>query len=107
MPSWLGRMNATWPLGILTLAGGRLTVRVRGFRWLAGRLEGCTPDEIDLAFPVKRGLSSGVGVRRGDGKEFYFWTRRGDEVIYALRRAGFSTSDEIRRAGVITGRSKR
>ena len=79
--SRIGRTNASWPFGVLSLAEGRLTVRLRGFGWLAGRLEDCTPDEIDLAFPVGLRRPSGVGVRRSDGKEFYFWTRAGDEVL--------------------------
>jgi hypothetical protein len=90
------RVDATWPLALLEIAGPRLSLRLR---W-PGRLFGAkdlsaTPDELKRIYPVRRLMVSGVGFTDRNGRDFYFWTRKSEEVLHLLCRNGYSVTDTV------------
>ncbi|MEU8713823.1 hypothetical protein [Streptomyces sp. NPDC048663] len=103
IPSLLGwRLNATWPLGVLTIEGGRLHLCVRAlgpFAKLFGiRPLECAAQEIAEVF-LCHGMfgTSGVGFRTEDTRYFYFLTGRIQDVLEVCRQQGFAVSDEKQR----------
>jgi hypothetical protein len=54
-----------------------------------------TPDELKRIYPVRRLMVSGVGFTDRNGHDFYFWTRKSEEVLHLLRRNGYSVSDTV------------
>jgi hypothetical protein len=93
----LGRMNATWPLAVLELVDGEVTVRVRpAVLTRLFRIERFTVECVDLAeaAPVRGRLpgTSGVLLRSRDGNSAYFWTGHREPILTALAAEGFSVS---------------
>jgi hypothetical protein len=92
------RVNATWPLAVLEVVGSRLSLRLR---W-PGRLFGAeelsvTVDELTRVYPIQGLMSSGVGFTNRDGRDFYFWTGKREEVLEILRGRGYPVSDTVER----------
>lgn len=91
-------MNATYPLAVLELDAGRLTLRSRWFAGLFG-LKGldAVPAQVRSAFPCRGIDAVGVGFRTMDGLLFVFWTEmHRDSVLDALRDHGFTVKPEAR-----------
>jgi hypothetical protein len=92
------RLNATWPLAVLTVGSGRVHLRVRPALFAAKPYDSSAGD-LKEVFPCRGTFgSSGVGFRSYDGRLFYFWTGRRDAVLDACRSAGLPVSSEVRRA---------
>ncbi|WP_405947323.1 hypothetical protein OG588_12380 [Streptomyces prunicolor] len=97
-----GRLNATWPFGVLTVDPGRLRLRIRlfGAVWqLSGAqpLAG-TPEDIVEVFPCRGRLGTpGVGLRTVQGHRYFFWTSATATVLDACRREGFTVSTEVQK----------
>ncbi|MFI8458157.1 hypothetical protein [Kitasatospora sp. NPDC085464] len=95
-----GRLNATWPFGVLTVGSGRVHLRARliGAVWRmsgAEPLDG-TPEEIAEVFPCRGRLgTAGVGLRTVQGHRYYFWTGAVATVIDTCRHQGFTVSSEV------------
>ena len=90
------RVDATWPLAVLEIAGPRLSLTLR---W-PGRVFGAeslstTAEELQRVYPVRRFLVSGVGFTDLHGRDFYFWTRKGQEILDSLRGAGYPVSEVV------------
>jgi hypothetical protein len=107
-PTPMGRGNATWPLGALTLDEGGIELRMGFGRFGFTVLPRTDRFEVEGIFPCRGGLlaSPGVGLRLGDGREFYFWTSRESsrEIIGLLEQEGFPASHETRRTLVYKAR---
>lgn len=94
------RVNATWPLAVLELQGDRVSLRLSvpftGAQPLYAR-----PADLLGVFPVQNRWpgTRGVGLRTFDGREWYFWTFQGAEVLDRLRQQGFPVSSVPQRAG--------
>lgn len=91
MPTKYLRMNATWPLAVLTIADGRVSIRLRGPLQRTGGVPlDATPAEIAEVFPT-RGMwrTSGVGFTDRAGWEWYFWTRRVQPILAMLDERGY------------------
>jgi hypothetical protein len=103
LPGSMGRMNATWPLAVLELAGVEVTLDVRPS--FVARLFGvdhfaCDSGHLTEAFPVKGRLfgSAGVALRRDGDAVRYFWTNQRESVLQALAATGFRVSWHEQRA---------
>jgi hypothetical protein len=88
----LGKVTATWPLVVLELVGGELTLRMRP-QWL-GTAFGVRPlrataNSEAVAFPARGWFRSlYVGIRTDHG-EAYFWTANREAMLAMLESAGF------------------
>ncbi|MEV7321939.1 hypothetical protein [Streptomyces sp. NPDC093970] len=98
-----GRLNATWPFGVLIVGPGqqlRLRMRLFAPMWqLTGArpLEG-TPEDIVEIFPCRGRLGTqGVGFRTVQGHRYFFWTHATATVLDACRREGFTVSAEVQK----------
>jgi hypothetical protein len=98
VPTRNARINATWPLAVLTVVGDAVRLSLRGpgrviARPLGAQSLHATPVDVPRVFPVAGFTASGVGFRTRDGREFFFWTRNGPVVLDRLRLAGYTVSD--------------
>jgi hypothetical protein len=93
------RMHASYPLVVLELADGRLTLRLRPR--LAGTLFGAQPlsvqpADLKLIYPIrgKRVVSvRGVGFRTPDNRDWYFFVSPVTDILTALHASGFPVTD--------------
>ena len=93
-----GRLSAGWPLGVLTIADGRISLVPRGpFRGFSGGVTVPLSD-VSCAFPLRgRLVWPGVGFDYADGKIAYFWTyRQRAAVLDLLRHLGVRIDSEPR-----------
>ncbi|MFK0173785.1 hypothetical protein ACIQU5_33905 [Streptomyces sp. NPDC090306] len=95
-----GRLNATWPFGVLTVEHRRVRLRIRFFGAVP-RLSGAqpldgTPEDIVEIFPCRGRLgTSGVGLRTDQGRRYFFWTGAAARVLDACRREGFTVTTDV------------
>jgi hypothetical protein len=76
-------------LGSLAVTDNRLVIRGRGEMTT-------TPSEATI-FLARRLGQRGIEVRRPGQQSYYFWTTERDDVVAALKRAGFEVADaEVR-----------
>lgn len=86
----MGRMNATWPLAVLTVHEDALTIRFRPK--LIARCFGMGPyvwhvGEVIVVYPVIGrflGLSRGLAVESRTTPLVYFWTQQPEPILTAL-----------------------
>ena len=109
LPCSLGRANGTWPLGELALDGRRVMLRLRPhfFARLAGAssLE-AVPEDLEVVFPAVGYMGGrGLGFRRRDGTEYYFWKGMSiaGPLLEMLAQIGFPVQREPRRARQVWG----
>ncbi len=102
VPGSMGRMNASTPLGVLEIAPGRLTLRVRP-RFMASlfgaRALVMTPADVEVIFPARRKLRyRAVGIRPYDEPPSYFIVPGGNRgpILSAVAAAGFPVQWEER-----------
>ena len=89
------RVNASFPLAELILDRDSLQLRLRGPLNRFARAESIhvKPTDIAEVFPIRASFRfRGVGLRRLDGREYYFKTTRCDEILQDLSVAGFQVS---------------
>lgn len=106
VPSTLGRLNATVPLAVLTIADGRLRLHPRPFPFPMFTDFEVPLREIAAAFPLRGTLmTSGVGIELSDGLLAYFWTLSNQgPVLAALHQHGVRIDQTPRRAiGALKG----
>jgi hypothetical protein len=74
------------------------TVQGRFMQWWTGaRSLTVAPGDRVTIFPVRRaGPGMGIGIEPEGRRPWYFWTRTGDEILAALRQAGFEIAPERR-----------
>ncbi|HVA59639.1 MAG TPA: hypothetical protein VNG13_03755 [Mycobacteriales bacterium] len=98
-----GRFDATWPLGVLTVDDGGLTLVPRGL--LARVSAGLVVRLVDVtcAYPLRGRVAwRGVGFDFEDGRTAYFWTfGQRDSALDALRARGVRVSPVPRTAAAI------
>lgn len=98
MPSKMGYVTASRPLGVLEVAPGRIELRVRLpiARWVFGidNLD-VTAGQGAVVFPTRRlsGLD-GIEIRVPGRPSSYFWNTNRSEVLVAVAAAGFEVSDQ-------------
>lgn len=98
------RVNASAPLGLLSLTGDRVELLLRGPLVKSFQPETLIARPVDLkaVFPIRFRLTRthGVGFQRPDGREYYFGTWRkktADEILGRLLAAGFPVASDVRR----------
>lgn len=97
MPYGLMRSYATWPLASLEILPGRVKLKVAILSLVGGdTLDAPPADLTEVAAARGRFGTSGVAFRTRDGRRFFFWTRRDQEVLRLLESQGFPMSSEIR-----------
>ena len=107
VPTALGRINATNPLAVLTVAGSTLSLRIRPERLVrhtaAVEPMVLTPAEVEAVFPARaRFRWPAIGIQPRSGPPSYFLTARGrlrwyfgpwsadrGAILTAIERAGF------------------
>ncbi len=101
VPAQIGRVNATFPFGVLVAAPGwaRIEIRPR----VAQRLLGYQPatfetNEATNAFPARGRLrAQGIGFQTGLQPPSYFWTTSQPAILTALAGCGFPVKwEEVR-----------
>jgi hypothetical protein len=87
VPTNLGRVNATWPLAVLTVDDQLVTLRVSMLGRLSPVRVSVAPSAIKVAYLMRvHVLTPGVGLDLTDGRVLYFWTWANKrEVLDALR----------------------
>jgi hypothetical protein len=101
------RINASWPLAVLTVSGSRLSLILRVPRRLAiaSSLD-VTPDGLAGIFPTRALWSRGVGFTTAEGREYYFWARRHrKELLDFLRAGGWPVTETPRKPTKLWGGS--
>ncbi len=102
VPGSMGRMNASAPLGVLELTGGRLALRVRPTfvaTLFGARALVVTPADVEAVFPARAKLRyRGIGIRPIGEPPSYFITRGADRgaILSATAAAGFPVQWEER-----------
>lgn len=99
LPTRYMRMNAPWPLARLTIDQGLIGIQIRPR--LAARLThadelSAAPDAVECVYAAVGKLFRGIGVRTTSGRDYYFRTYAGAEVLAAAHQAGFPVSGESR-----------
>jgi len=101
VPSKMGYVLVTWPLGVLEVSPGRIGLRVRlaitravfGIETLDAHV-----GEGIVVYPAHRpalgGYGSGIEIRLPGRPSFYFWTEKRAEVLAAIAAVGFEVSDQ-------------
>jgi hypothetical protein len=102
MPTTYLRMNATWPLAVLTITNSRVSIRLRGpLQRIGGVPLDGTSAEIARVFPTRSMWSRGVGFTDRAGREWYFWTRRVQQVLAILDERGYRVTDVPQKAAKV------
>ena len=95
-------LNLPKPCGTLTVAPGRISLRLRP-RFLAAGRPGSpwlvTAEQRVQIFPVRgSAFKRGVGFEVGSAKPYYFWCGRAlPDVLQAIEAAGFAVTMVERR----------
>ncbi|MCO5997270.1 hypothetical protein [Actinoallomurus rhizosphaericola] len=86
-----GRIDLSRPLARLDIRPRRVSFHPRGLFKLVLQPRSVPFRMIQVAFPVAPVLFSGpgVGMSCSDG-DYYFWTRRADEILCLLESAGIT-----------------
>lgn len=97
VPAATGRASATFTWGQLELRDAKLTFSIKGR--IINRLFGVqsltvTPLDRVAIFPVRGLTMRGIGIQPAGQDVWYFRTRYGDEILAALREAGFAVAPE-------------
>jgi hypothetical protein len=79
------RMNATRPFGRLEVDQSELRLFVVP-RWLPAEELEASPASLREVFRVASRLRHGVGFQALDGREWYFWSSRADEILRLLEQ---------------------
>lgn len=102
VPGSMGRINASTPLGVMEIAPGRLTLRVRP-RFMTSIFGAkalvVAPADVEVIFPARRQLRyRAVGIRPLGEPPSYFITPRENRalVLSAAAAAGFPVQWEER-----------
>ena len=99
VPTTTMRVNATWPLAVLELGEARFRLRVRGAKWFGALTLDAGPADVKEVYPAKGRLgASGVGFTDQSGRDYYFWTSAGAQILYGLSYFGFPISPRLRTA---------
>ena len=102
LPTRYLRMNATWPLAVLAVNDGRLSLRLRGPLQRAGGVPlDAAPADIARVFPTRRMWTKGVGFTDRTGREWYFWTRQVQRVLTVLDEHGYAVTNVAQKAGKV------
>jgi hypothetical protein len=92
--SMFGRVNATWPLAVLTHSSTNVQLRIRPRLFGAVRLD-AAPNDVTRVFPVLSRFTEGVGIQDRSGDTWLFWCKVTPEILGACSDAGYSVTDEI------------
>lgn len=99
LPTRYLRVNATRPFAKLAVDAGQIYIclrpRLAARLFRADELAG-TPGNVECVYPAVGRLFRGVGVRTTDGRDYYFRTAAGDEILAAARLGGFTVPSENR-----------
>lgn len=100
----LGLVAATWPLALLEVRHGSVSMRIRP-NVLAATLAtaplSATPGDGTHIFPARSWLGrTALGLTQG-ARQGYFWTVRPATLLGAIERAGFDVSWEERKANFL------
>jgi hypothetical protein len=100
VPSAMGYVRATPPLGVLEVAPGRIGLRVRPTfvraTFGAETLDVTVGQDV-VVFPARRSRPQGlegIGIRVPRRQSFYFWNHDRSEVLAAAAAAGFEVSHQ-------------
>jgi hypothetical protein len=86
----LGAVTGTWPFAVLEFGPTGLSLRMRSFvRMFRPEDLTATPATLRHARPARGLMSRGVGFVDRQGREFYFWTARPDDVLELLGQQGY------------------
>lgn len=102
MPTMYLRMNATWPLAVLTITGSRVSIRLPGPLQRTGGVPlDASPAEIAEVFPTRSMWSRGVGFTDRAGRQRYFWTRRVQPILTMLDERGYPVTTVPQKAAKV------
>ena len=98
VPKRFGRLNASMPLAELVIETDAIILRPR---WITAWVidDFVIPvGQVAVAFPLARGwFARGIGISMTDSRVAYFWTKRQDDVLAALRARGVTIDPLARR----------
>jgi hypothetical protein len=101
VPTRFGRYNASMPLAELVLENDAIILHPR---WIGAWVldDFVIPvSQVAVAFPLaRRWLARGIGISMTDSRVAYFWTKRQDDVLAALRARGLTIDPLPRRASL-------
>jgi hypothetical protein len=102
MRGGVGRLSLDRPFARLELHPRRVSFRPRGPWQLVFQSRSLPHSTIQEAFPVARAIfgGSGLGLTCAGDQDYYFWTRRPAEVLYALEAAGVPVDWNPRHLGL-------
>ena len=89
-----GRLNATWPLAVLSISGPTLTLRLRPrvIRMLpGGEPSAWNAADLLVTYPVRGRVlrvNRGVAIESNTAPLAYFWTQQPESVLAALAAHG-------------------
>lgn len=99
MPTEHLRMNATWPLAVLTLTDAGLRIELRALvRWIGGVSLSATPGDLTRVFPTYRLWTHGVGFTDRRGRDWYFWTGQDLRILAVLHQRGYPVTNQRQKA---------
>ena len=95
VPARVGKLAGTWPLAVLEIGKSGLSLRMRGLaRGFGPKPLEATPATLRRAFPAHGLMASGVGFIDHEGRQFYFWTRRGRSILGLLARLEYPVTTQ-------------
>lgn len=100
-----GRVNASWPAGLLAVGGPQIELRIRWPRRLFGGMElsVSNPRELREVYLLDALVlsKSGLGFTDALGQDYYFWPIRNvpaaRDILSALQDLGYSANDVPRK----------
>ncbi|MFI6833686.1 hypothetical protein ACIBG5_41695 [Kribbella sp. NPDC050241] len=94
------RINASELFAELVLDDNTLKLSLRGPlpRLIRAETLSAAPSELSEVFPIRSSFRfRGIGLRRPDGREYYFKTTQTDPILQALQARAFPVSPIVRR----------